>query len=109
VDPKTTEKQVKQLRRFILGDLAFRQAASLCTYAELHALEITVMLYGPIVAGVCVTYMKPFDRASAMTSGMQEQGRASRLWSLGAQLILIALCKVSEEVMTQTQSSSFLS
>lgn len=58
--------QISALRRLAFAELAFRQAHLLCTHIESLGPRNIASLWVPLLAGVVVTYMKPFGRCDGL-------------------------------------------
>lgn len=66
MNARATEKQIAALRRLAFADLTFRQAHLLCTHIESLGPRNIANLWVPLLAGVVVTYMKPFGRCDGL-------------------------------------------
>ena len=54
----------KQLKRFCIADISFRQAGQLAKYIIETRLDAADLKYGPMLAGVVITYAKNFVESS---------------------------------------------
>ena len=63
---KAAEQQISALRRLVFADLDFRQANLLCEHIESLGPRNIANLWMPLLAGVIVTYMKPFGRCDGL-------------------------------------------
>lgn len=50
----------KQLKRLCIADISFRQAAQLARYIIETGLDAADLKYGPMLAGMVITYAKNF-------------------------------------------------
>jgi hypothetical protein len=66
MNSKPVEKQISALRRLAFAELTFRQAHLLCNHIESLGPRNIANLWMPLLAGVIVTYMKPFGRCDGL-------------------------------------------
>jgi hypothetical protein len=54
------------VKRLVIAGTTFKEAELLCSHIETLGEETLTLLHVPLLAGVCVTYMKPFVRGDGL-------------------------------------------
>ena len=57
---EATKRRVRALKRLILASTTFKSVELMCDHVESLGEPTSTLLHVPLLAGVCVTYMKPF-------------------------------------------------
>lgn len=63
---KSTDDQVRALKRLVIAATTFEHVQALCSHIESLGRETFTPLHIPLFAGVSVTYMKPFMRSDGL-------------------------------------------
>ena len=57
---EATKRRVRALKRLVLASTTFKSVELMCDHVESLGEPTSTLLHVPLLAGVCVTYMKPF-------------------------------------------------